>query len=141
MVNMSVSVACFLLATSFNNRRGYAKMPTNLYRSNFNICTIPWLISLFLASQGIITKQIIPINMVYPKVNKSVSLACFILATSFNSGCGYAETFTNHYCTNFNIFTNYWPVSSFFQVRRDHHNVIYPIKMVYPMVNMNISLG
>ncbi len=47
MVNKSVSVACFLLAASFNNRRGYARMPTNLYRSNFNVCTNSWLTSLF----------------------------------------------------------------------------------------------
>ncbi len=51
-----------------------------------------------------------PIKMVYHFENKSVSLVCFLLATSFSSGRGNAGILTNLYRTKFNICTNSWQI-------------------------------
>lgn len=58
------------------------------------------------------------IKMVYHFENKSVSLACFLLATSFSSGRGNAVILTNLYHTKFNICNNSWQMSPFRRVRR-----------------------
>ncbi len=88
MVNWSLSLPGFLLATSFNSGHGYAGSLTNPYFTNFNNCTNSWQIFSILASQEIISMHFYPIKMVYHFENKSVSLVCFLLATSFSSGRG-----------------------------------------------------
>ncbi len=61
-----------------------------------------------------------PIKMVYHFENKSVSLACFLLATSFSSGRGNAGILTNLYRTTNSTFVPILGKSG------DHHNAIYP---------------
>lgn len=114
MVNKSISLACFVLATSLNSGRSYAWSLTNLYCTIFNICTNFWLLS----GKSDHYIAIYPIKMVYPMANMLVSLACFLLATSFNNRCDYAKTLTNIYCTNLNICSNSGQISSFWQVRK-----------------------